>query len=213
MMASMSGRVDNIDTWFEMLPEWDVEHKNTIVGGIALGFAVLFGQNKLATVKRLLEAGASVRALTDDGGSVLGTACSNEDADLEVVKLLIDELKKSESSSPRTRSCLSTPSISQGINHQKQACTSKWTCINNIFLFLYRTRLSRSTLTSLLATSQGQTPLHNAVKRGDADIVRLLIQNGANPHIRTKLGHDAFDYCNMHGPFPLVMKELQSADY
>ena len=113
MYASLGGRVDNIDTWFEMLPKWDVEHKNTIVGGIALGCAVLFGQNKLATVKRLLEAGASVRALNDAGGSVLHSACGNEDADLEVVKLLIDELKKSESSSPRTRSCLSTPSISQ----------------------------------------------------------------------------------------------------
>eukprot|EP00940_MAST-03C_sp_MAST-3C-sp2_P000311 g311.t1 len=158
MMASMSGCIENIDVWFEMLPEWDVEHKNTIVGGIALGFAVLFGQNKLATVKRLLAAGASVQTLTDSGACILEAACATEDADIEVVKLVIGELKK------------------------------------------------------LRSLSQlGCTPLHKAVMRGDADIVRLLIQNGANPHIRTGLVYNAFDYCNMHGPFPEVMMELKSS--
>eukprot|EP00940_MAST-03C_sp_MAST-3C-sp2_P003283 g3283.t1 len=160
MMASVSGRVDNIDTWFKMLPGWDVEHKNTVIGSMALGCAVRFGQNKLATVKRLLEAGASVRALTDEGTSILHSACATEDADIDLVKLVIDELKKSELS----------PSL------------------------------------------PGESPLHRAVKRGDADIVRLLIQNGADPHVRTVLGHDAFDYCNIYGPFPETMKALKEAD-
>ena len=136
----------------------------------------------------------------------------DEDADIEIVKLVIDELKKSKSTlSLHTQSCWSTaPSISQGVNHPLQAHTTKWKLIQKLFLFSYRTRLSRSATISVLSTNQGETPLHKAVQRGDADIVRILIQNGANPHLRTKLGHSAFDYCTMHGPFPEVMKELKS---
>ena len=36
MMAAVSGSIENIDMWFEALPEWDVERKNMIVGVLPL---------------------------------------------------------------------------------------------------------------------------------------------------------------------------------
>ncbi|KAJ5712067.1 hypothetical protein N7488_006223 [Penicillium malachiteum] len=40
----------------------------------------------------------------------------------------------------------------------------------------------------------GATPLHFAVENGRVDNVKLLLQNGANPHLKNYYGHTAMDF-------------------
>ena len=40
MMASIFGRTDNVKFWLKQYPDWDLERKNKVMGGVALGQAV-----------------------------------------------------------------------------------------------------------------------------------------------------------------------------
>ena len=48
-----------------------------------------------------------------------------------------------------------------------------------------------------------------AVIRGDVEIVKILLENGADPYIENDLGMNAFDMCNNAGPFPSVYRALK----
>jgi len=61
MTASIFGRSDNIKFWLDKFPDWDLERKNKLVGGVALGQAVYMGPNRLELVKVLLNHGSSSR--------------------------------------------------------------------------------------------------------------------------------------------------------
>ena len=50
-----------------------------------------------------------------------------------------------------------------------------------------------------------------AVIRGDVEIVKILLESGADPYIENDLGLNAFDICKEAGPFPSVMKALQTS--
>ena len=52
------------------------------------------------------------------------------------------------------------------------------------------------------------SPLHKAVVRGDVEIVKILLENGADPYVENDLGMDAFQICDKCGPFPSVRKVL-----
>eukprot|EP00938_MAST-03A_sp_MAST-3A-sp1_P004123 g4123.t1 len=45
--------------------------------------------------------------------------------------------------------------------------------------------------------------------RGDIEIVKILLENGADPYVENDLGMNAFDICNMAGPFASVIRALQ----
>ena len=45
------------------------------------------------------------------------------------------------------------------------------------------------------ATFKGFTSLHYAVLTDDLDIIRLLLNNGADPLLENELGHRAYEYC------------------
>jgi ankyrin repeat protein len=60
-----------------------------------------------------------------------------------------------------------------------------------------------------LAHGAGMTALHYAARRGDVEIVKLLLEAGADPYVENDLGVNAFEICNTFGPFPTVMKALQ----
>ena len=47
-----------------------------------------------------------------------------------------------------------------------------------------------------------------ATIRGDVEIVKILLENGADPYIENDLGMNALDICNMFGPFPSLRKAL-----
>ena len=43
---------------------------------------------------------------------------------------------------------------------------------------------------------------------GDVEIVKILLENGADPYVENDLGMDAFEICETCGPFPSVRKVL-----
>ena len=55
----------------------------------------------------------------------------------------------------------------------------------------------------------GLTALNFAVMRGDVEIVKILLENGADPYTENDLGMNAFDLCEKSGPFPSVLRALQ----
>ena len=54
----------------------------------------------------------------------------------------------------------------------------------------------------------GLTALNFAVMSGDVEIVKILLENGADPYVENDLGMNAFDMCEKAGPFPSVMRVL-----
>jgi ankyrin repeat protein len=74
---------------------------------------------------------------------------------------------------------------------------------------MVRTGLSKSNLMSRLAHGAGMTALHYATRRGDVEIVKLLVEAGADPYVENDLEVNAFEICDKFGPFPSVMKVLQ----
>jgi hypothetical protein len=65
MYAATYGRPKNLQCWLERVKDWDLNRKNTVVGGCALGCAVYMGANKVETVKVLLDAGVSTALLNN----------------------------------------------------------------------------------------------------------------------------------------------------
>jgi len=200
MFSSIFGRSKNLECWLQRVKDWDLNRQNTVLGGCALGHAVYMGANKLETVKVLLNAGARLDFRTFAGGTILTGAVENEDSDPEVVRLILEKLKSSSNS--KTFTSL--------VNYQKKSSTLKWKSIYFIAKALYRTGISKTELMISLAISAGSTPLNLAVIRGDVEIVKLLLENGANPYVENDLGMNAFDVCDTVGPFPKVRSALLS---
>ena len=62
--ACFTGRADNVELWCARFPDWNLEKKNRIVRGYALGSALYISStNQYNTVKTLLENGACVTAM------------------------------------------------------------------------------------------------------------------------------------------------------
>ena len=59
-----------------------------------------------------------------------------------------------------------------------------------------------------IADSCGLTALHYAARRGDVEIVKLLMEYGADPMVTTDQGIDVLTYCDIRGPFPKVAAVL-----
>ena len=71
MFGSIFGRPDNVKFWLKRFPDWDIERRNKVAGGVALGHAVYMGPHRLDLVKLLLEHRASSDHRTDLGGTIL----------------------------------------------------------------------------------------------------------------------------------------------
>ncbi len=199
MYASSYARPENIQCWLERVKNWDLNRQNTVAGGCALSHAVYMGANKLETVKVLLDAGASLDYRTFTGGTALTAAVDNEDSDPDVVRIILEKLKSSSSSKE----------FSSILNYKRKSTTLKWKGIYFVAKALYRTGVSKTGLMASLALWSGTTALNWAVVRGDVEIVKILLKNGADPFIKNDLGMNAFKICDMSGPFPSVRKVLE----
>ena len=58
----------------------------------------------------------------------------------------------------------------------------------------------------------GTTAFNFAVIRGDVEIVKILLENGADPYVENDLGMNAFEICDKSGPFPNVRTVLEEHD-
>ena len=88
----------------------------------------------------------------------------------------------------------------------------KWKGISFVAKALYRTGVSKTGLMAFLALESVITALNYAVVRGDVEIVKILLENGADPYVENDLGMNAFDICEKFGPFPSVIRALRKYD-
>ena len=158
--------------WIKKHPEWEMERKSKN-GVTAMSSAVYLGQNKLDTIHRLLKAGASLRTLNYSGASYLMLACSNEDSDPKVIRFLLEK--------NMAHSQLNLRMISQTDLWRFRRFACKWAV---------RFGVTSSRLLHRVAESSGLTALHYAARRGDMEIVELLLEHGANPSIKNDMGRD-----------------------
>jgi len=182
MFACIFGRPDNVKFWLNRFPDWNLERKNKVVGGVALGHAVYMGPHRLELVKLLLDHGASVDHRSDLGGSILTALCECEDGSPELLQFLLDHMK--------------TAQLNRWLKYQVQGNTLKWRNIHRLARLLTRYKLTNSGLMTSLAKDSGSTALHYAVQRGDVDVVSLLVHHGADPTIKNDLGKSPVDYCD-----------------
>ena len=199
MYAATYGRPKNLQCWLERVKDWDLNRQNTVLGGCALGCAVYMGANKLKTVKLLVDAGVSLGYRTFNGGNVLIDAVANEDSDPEVVRLILKTIMSS----------CNAEAFAVMLNYKKISTTIKWKCINSVAKVLYRTGASKGGLMKYLAIDSGTSALNLAVTRGDVEIVKILLEYGADPYVENDLGMNAFEICDEAGPFPSVRNVLE----
>ena len=152
--------------------------------------ATNMGANKIESVKTLCESGARVDALTHGGFSVLIAACANEDSDPMVVKEILSRMDRS------------------SVNYRMRSQSTKWKILRGCAKLAVRCRLVKSVLAHRLAHGAGLTALHYAARRGDVEIVTLLLEAGADPYIENEMGLNSFDITKKFGPFPSVMGVL-----
>ena len=49
-----------------------------------------------------------------------------------------------------------------------------------------------------------------AARRGDVEIVTLLLEAGADPYIENEMGLNSFEISDKYGPFPSVKRALRN---
>ena len=161
-----------------------------VLGATALIAATNMGANKIESVKMLCESGARVDSLTHAGFSVLMASCANEDSDPKVVKEILSRMDRS------------------SVNYRMRSQSTKWKVLRGCAKLAVRCRLVKSVLAHRLAHGAGLTALHYAARRGDVEIVTLLLEAGADPYIENEMGLNSFDITEKFGPFPSVMRVL-----
>ena len=171
MCACVYGRLDNVKFWLERnsFKDWNLETRG-ILGNVAMGNAVYMGPDRFELVKYLLKYGAKFDSVTDNGTSNLMSACANEDADPRVVKLFLENVTQ------------------KTMNRKIRAKTNMWRLIYMFANVSIRTGVNKTSLMQSLAERQGRTALHYAARRGDLEIVELMLEHGADPSMRDDRG-------------------------
>jgi len=192
MLACMLGRAQNIKFWISQFQNWDINRGNNLNGSTALHCAIYFGQNKMKTVQALMESGrVSLDVQNNGGASVLSNAVSSTDSNVDVVRYLLSRKLK------------------YGVNHRRVAQTKKWKLIYGIAKGLSRVGVTTSGLFAQLASDSGSTPLQYAVRRGDLEVVELLMQHGAKASSKNDLGRDILSYCEAFPEIKGAIERLQ----
>ena len=191
MLGCVCGQIKNIQTLLSRVSNWNINRVDATFGYTALHVTVFNGQQDLGLVKYLVEKlGADVFAVSKNGATILSSACSNEDINPKIVRYLL---------------------LKQGVdaNHQVTSQTSKWKVLRSAARLGVRSRITRSKLMRRLAESGGLTALHYAARRGDIEIVELLMKHGAKPFIKNDLGRDVFSYCAAFPEIKSAMKRVK----
>ena len=133
------------------------------------------------------------------GSNVLINTVDNENSDPDVVRVVLEKMKSS----------CSWKEFTSIVNYRMKASTLKWKALNFVSKCLNRTGIAKSGLMYAMSLWPGTTALSHAVMRGDVEIVKILLENGADPYVENDLAMNAFDLCNNAGPFPSVYRVLQ----
>ena len=200
MLASTFGRTDNIKFWLDTFPDWKIADRVlTFNGASALNLCARIGQNNHEAFDLLIR--RDVQLLKKHnflGHTVLQSAVENEDCDPEIVRSILRHVKKM----VRSKS-----EFLEFINYRIRPPT----LLFKVIFFVAKSSLrlgSRSLSLNEFAQIPGTTALNLAVKRGDAEITRILLDNGADPYVVNDLGINAFEMCKTFGPYPSVRTVL-----
>ena len=120
--------------------------------------------------KQVREKKANIQIKNKSGTSALILACGNEDCDPQVVRCLLE--------------------CGVDVNRQITSDTTKWRFVRGASRLAVQFKMTRSKLMRRVAESGGLTALHYAARRGDMEIVELLLEHGAEPSIKNDLGRD-----------------------
>ena len=164
MCACVYGRLSNVTFWLDRFTHWDINKLRGKFGANVMSCAVMMGPGRFELVKYLISKGATVDGMSFNGTSTLTAACANEDADPGVIQILLEHSRDGKM-----------------INRRIRARTAKWKGIYLVSKLAVRTGLTQSTLMKRFAERQGRTALHYAARRGDLDLVELLLSHGAGP--------------------------------
>ena len=156
----------------------------------ALGAASFMGTTEI--VKALVQAGAERNHIEDGGGSKMTDACSNPNADEEMLALLYQP---------------SNGDRSANINYKMKARSVKFELIDCLCRNAVRVGAASSLTVVGRAHCQGSTSLHFAAKVGNDKLVNWLLRNGAEPSlfIKNKMGCLPIDLAGLFGPHPEVI--------
>ena len=146
--------------------------------------------------------GANPNARLDVGYSILTCAAENPDSEPVVVRRILDALEKLS---------VSKEQLAPMINAPARPRTNMWRCILGTASVMKFVGLSDHALVGGRNMWLGATALHCACRRGDAEVVEILIQYGADPGVRDGFGRSASDICEAFGPFPVVEAALAKA--
>ena len=163
------------------------------------------GTNKIDTLNVLVNAGACLDYLSCGGGSLLTSASSSEDSDPVVLRLVLKKLEALCKGKDTAR-------FRAFINYRQRPQSLKWKTISVLANVLYRTGLVKSSFITAAVMIPGATSLNQAVIRGDIEIVKILLDHGADPYIENDVGMNAFDVCERFGPFPRISALLERYD-
>ena len=191
MIASTLGRSQNIKLWLKRFPHWNINRGNSMNGSTALHCAVFLGQNKMDTVLALVESGqANLNVLSSRGASLLSNAVASVDSNVDIVRYL-----------------LSNETLNYGVNYRRKPVTLKWKVVYTFARVLFQMNIVTSGIFANLASDLGATSLQYAVRRGDAEIVEILMRQGnVNPFSKNDIGRNALSYC---GAFPEIKSAIE----
>jgi ankyrin repeat protein len=175
-------------------------------GQTALHTASVFGRTEHAKI--LLENGANVHIKNNNGDIPLHTACTHGSQDI------VDLLIKAGSNVNAIGFQNQTPLFrcSYGIESQKESkrniikklieagCDVNIKCNGNPILYCIddvesaKILIEANVNVNAVTDYHKQTPLMSAAMRGKYDLVKLLLENGANTLMKTELNKDALWY-------------------
>ena len=200
MFASTTGNLVCVDLWLNCFRKWNLKRRERQVGANVLSLAARIGSNQHDIVKRLLDAGACIDSRTRNGFSVLGMAVSNDDANPDVIRLIVktsrDQLSRQDSSRKQVHENM--------MNGKREVRLSQWSLWDVIVFFL--TYCSIIPDKASLAEEVGDTVLHCAVKSGDADLVELLLRLGCNANIMDSRGMTPMECAKRCGMLSSAMR-------
>ena len=176
MAAALSQQLANVKIWFTKNDKWNVNSRGLKFGATALSIALYSGRQNLSLVRYLIEEqGANEFMISSNGHSSLTSLCSNDDCDPKVVRYLLKQR-------------------GLHVNYQITSQTIKWKMLRATARLVVRSKIKQSNLLRRIAEGGGLTPLHYAARRGDVEVVEILMSNGANHSIKNDMGRDVLSY-------------------
>ena len=173
--ASFHSRADTVTKWMERFPTFELD-RMTEDGGNALTSAVMFGPDKLPTIKAMVEAGANVLYRIDNGSHILHHMAANIDMDFATAQYI-----------------LNLAGVRERVDVPMRAMTRKW------WLRFKASRLlvklgNKKLLLRVVSTWEGLTPLGSAARNGNTVVIEVLARDGgADPMAKNAQGLTALE--------------------